>query len=110
MLLGNPGTGFPSYMKITTPTMTVVIILRVQERISQAHESVFHFARRENGLEGNDFASGIDAMFSKRRSCPRIEVNDRLFLFFYVEIFREAIIILQASRAVKCVRRRRTFA
>lgn len=62
MLKGNLGGGFSSNMKITKPTVTVVRILRAQERISQAHESVFHLARREYGLEGNDFASRVDVI------------------------------------------------
>lgn len=39
----------------------------MQERISQVHESVFHLARREYGLGGNDFASRVDIILSKRR-------------------------------------------
>ena len=54
-------------MKTTTPTIIVVMILRVQERISQVHESMFHFARRDHGLEGNAFVSKIAAIFADRR-------------------------------------------
>ena len=62
-------------MKITRPTVTVVRILSVQERISQVHESVFHLARREYGLGGNDFASRIDAILSKKKSSNHCRIE-----------------------------------
>lgn len=52
-------------MKTTMATIIVAIILIVQERISQAHESVDHLAGRE-GLEDSGFAPRIDAICSKK--------------------------------------------
>lgn len=43
----------------------VAMMLRVQERISQVQESMFHLARRGYGLEGNDFDAGVDAIYPK---------------------------------------------
>lgn len=50
-------------MKTTTATVTVAMILRMQERISQAHESTLHLARRRYGLEGNGFVLTVDTIF-----------------------------------------------
>lgn len=82
-LKGSFGTGFPLYIKTTTPTVTVVMILSVQERISQAHESALNFARRERGLEGNAFVWKIDAIFFRKKGsdvslCLYVEFSARL--------------------------------
>lgn len=48
--------------------MIIVIILRVQERISHAHESTFYFAQQDHGLKDNVFVSKIAAIFSNQRA------------------------------------------
>lgn len=66
-------------MKIIRPIVIVVRILRVQARISQAHESVFHLARREYGLGGNDFALRVDAIWWKEDPAITVEFERNEF-------------------------------